>query len=427
MKSAVESRTRFVDPIVVTLAMWTFVFAGTSMAGLDPLEPIFQLFLVFGIATHVAGMGVRRWLMPVRARRVGECLRTPRAHWHRWGKAHRLGHRASIALLIILAIGVLFFLYEYAQALPSFDTVGLLAMRNLYLEETRGERPKLFIYTTHLTLFGITVMYYAARNTVWAKYSGQLTNRRIFNLISLVALLASLLTTGRTAPLLVIVCYAYYSLRFGLYSPRRVIGSFVVLSLTMFFLVALALGKEGLGDNDALSAIANIGKIYFFSAPAALQQVVMHGAHVDSACSNIFSYPIDVAKKFGLFANCDARELDFVFVPVATNVFTFLRAYWEDFGWTFGVGLFVAGFLIESVYRAAVQSDGFGTFFYGFILNSLLLQIFEEQLFTNGSVAVYLLFFFLLLAPVFREPIDRRIRRTSSPPAALSAATATTA
>ena len=152
----------------------------------------------------------------------------------------------------------------------------------------------------------------------------------------------------------------------------------------------------------------SLGRIYFFSAPVALQEVVLHGATVSNGCSNIFAYPIDLLKKVGLFGNCDVRELDFVFVPVATNVFTFMRAYWEDFGLAYPLAMFATGYLIESVHRRAFLAAGFSAFIFPFILNAVLLQIFEEQLFANGSVFAYLAASYLLCALLYRRGDGKR-------------------
>ena len=388
--------------------MWAFVLTGACVSGLDPLTPGFLLFAALGIGAHLAGMATRR-LQGRKHLRKFSATQTPTVVLARqW----RRGRRISVLMLLALALGVAFFLHAYAQLVPSLDAIGLVAMRNVYLDEVKGTGDKLFIYTTHLTLLGIVVMYFMARNHSVGTQLGLRQSRVLFNMVATASFCAGLLTTGRTAPLLVIICYTFYCLRFRLYTKNRIVGSFFALSIAMFFLVALALGKEGLGDDSALSALGNLFKVYFFSAPAAMQAVFVHNLSVTDVCSNIFSYPVDLAKKFGYFQQCDVRDLDFVFVPVATNVFTFLRSYWEDFGWGYPVALFCVGYLIEANYEGARRKDGFAAFIYPFVLNSLLLQIFEEQLFANGSVFAYLAVFYLILRLLF---IGRHPRRPTAP------------
>lgn len=318
-------------------------------------------------------------------------------------------------LLLVLIAGVAFFARAYVEIIPSLDSLGFVVARNAYLDEVRGNSEKFFIYTTHLTLLGMTVMFYAAREYERAKSLYPRRSRLPVSAVALVTFAAALLTTGRTAPLLVILSYSFFCLRFRVFGKRTIVLAFVLASLSMFFLVALALGKEGLGNSEMSGpgeAILNLGRVYFFSPPVALQEIVMRDAVVSNAaaCSNIFSYPVSLAKKFGLFPDCEVRELDFVFIPVATNVYTFFRAYWEDFRWGYPFAMFVTGYLIELVHSAAFRSARYGAFIYPFFLNALLLQIFEEQLYANGSVFAYLTLGYFLGAVLYRGPAPKSSR-----------------
>ncbi len=385
--------------------MWAFVLSGALLADLQPLSPLFLAFLFAGIGAHIAGMWAHRKI----AGRRGHVQPLPEDILD--ARLLRRARAVGTALFVLVVLGVLFFLNAYLEVVPSLDTLGLLQARGAYLEEVRGTRDKLFIYTTHLTLFGIAALHFSARLCATIRRRGLSVPIHRFNLLALSVFVAGVLTTGRTAPLLVIICYGYYALRFGLYSKTRIVVSFFGLSVSMFVLIAFALGKEGLGDGvsgDALDALANLGRVYFFSAPAALQEVVLRGEIVSTVCSNIFAYPIDLAKKFGAFAHCDAQELDFVFVPVATNVYTLLRAYWTDFGLAYIPALFVSGMLIDAVFTGANARAAFMSFLYPFVLNSLLLQVFEEQLFANGSVLLYAIAFYFTLSVVFFPSARRR-------------------
>ena len=414
-------RTAFVDPVWLTLGLWTFVVLGSTTAGLNPVEPLFLAFLLLGVGAHLAGMLARRIVHSGLRRRTAR--RPPEVPDKRIARARqRRAKSATWLLATVLILGLAYFVAAYAEVVPALDASGFLAARNAYLEEVRGLRAKQFLYTTHLTLLGLGAMFFAALSYRRAVDAGLKASRHPANVLALVTFSIAILTTGRTAPLLVLLSYAFFCLRFGLYAKRNIIGAFVLLSLSMFIIVALALGKEGLGDSssiDASEALMNLGRVYFFSAPVALQEVVLRGEVVSNACSNVFSYPIDLLKKLGLFAQCDVRELDFVFVPVATNVYTFLRAYWEDFGLAYPLALFCVGYLIEWVYERAFIAQGFAAFVYPFVLNAALLQIFEEQLFANGSVFSYLVLSYLLCGVAFGQSVRRRrhigaVRKPSS-------------
>jgi len=295
------------------------------------------------------------------------------------------------------------FVRGYTQVVSSLDSRGFLAAREVYLEEAEGLSDKFFLYSTHITLLGIALTFQAARYYARAREAGLRPTRMSVNMVALITLFAALLTTGRTAPLLAILSYSLYCLRFHVYSRLSVLTGFGVAAALMFIAVAFAMGKEGLGDDFQIStsdALMNMGRVYLFAGPAAAQEVIMHKQVVSNACSNLALYPIELMQKFGLFSGCPALKLDFVFVPVATNTYTILRAYWEDFGFAFPLALFVTGYIIDLIYRSAIESDGFGAFIYPFFLNAVLLQTFEEQIFVNGSV-----FFYLSLAYVVTQRI----------------------
>ncbi|MDP2007013.1 MAG: O-antigen polymerase [Rubrivivax sp.] len=411
------ARAGFVDPFWVTVGVWSFVLLGAAAADLNPLSVEFVAFVFVGVGAHLAGMG----LCLRQARRRNPTISAkpplPSEESRRQGqRSLRKATRTTYVLLAILLAALIFFIRAYMEVVPSLDAIGFIAARNAYLEEARGLRDKFFLYTTHATLLGLAAMFFAAKAYRQAGSLGICASRVPATVLAITVFSLALLTTGRTAPLLVIISYSFYSLRFGLFKPQTVVVAFGCLSLTMFVVVAFAFGKEGLGTSDQISigeSLANLGRIYFFSAPLAMQEVVLRNEVVSNVCSNIFSYPLDLLKKVGFFQQCEARELDFVFVPVATNVFTFLRAYWEDFSWGYPIALFLSGYLIEYIYLRAIRRIGFSTFLFPFILNGVLLQIFEEQIFANGSVFAYLLVSFLICDWLYRIPRPRK-RQTSS-------------
>lgn len=405
------ARTKFVDPIWVTTSLWFFVILGTTTTELTPLTPAFLIFLIIGVGSHLCGMVIRRVIGRKRGYEFYADSSGLRPHLLtiRLRIRKRL-IRVTWCLLAFLIVGMVYFLWAYSKVIPSFDTVGFLAARLVYLEEVRGIRDKLFIYTTHLTLLGIVVIYYASRAYRELAPLNTKASKIQVNLAAIITLAISILTTGRTAPLLVILSYSFYCLRFSLYKKKTIVTAFCILSVCMFFVIAFALGKEGLGESNSTStgeSLINIVRIYFFSAPAAMQEVFINNQVVSNVCSNIFSYPIDLMRKLGMFAQCDVRDLEFVFVPVATNVFTFLRAYWEDFGWAYPVAMFTTGYLIETVHIRAFQRPAYSAFIFPFILNSIILQIFEEQLFANASVLAYLTAIYVALSFPYRLPTYR--------------------
>lgn len=411
--AAALHRSGFADPIRLTLLLWAVVLTGAALTGLSPLQPQFLAIVLLAVGTHVGGMAMSRALGNARLRRALRrnaepplAGRAPRLTPAQWRKMRRTSGALVLVHLALLA----YFLRAYLDVVPSLDTLGLLAARSAYLDEIRGLSPKKFTYTTHATLLGIAIVFFTLRLRARARLEGLPDPRWTTLAAVLSTFLMSLLTTGRTAPLLVIVALSFFWARLGIYHVRTVALGFLALSSSMFLLIALALGKEGLGSETGIGtaeALGNLARVYLFSAPAALQEVVLRNEIVSNVCTNIFAYPVDLVKKLGFFQHCEARELEFVFVPLPTNVFTSIRAYWEDFGWGFPLALFLSGMLVDLAYRASLTSDGFAAYLYPFVLNATLLQIFEEQIFANGSVLAYLCASYVALSWRYRASAMR--------------------
>ena len=408
-----QFRTGFLDPILISISLWTFVLLGSMFSGLVGWQIQGFIFVLTGVLFHIAGLGVCRLVHRFFSRQ--RLTATP--YYSAFSLPKKLWFFRSTViptlLLFIIASGLVFFSRAYLDIVPSLDTKGFLVARKAYLEEAMGLSDKLLIYTTHLSLFGMAAMYFTGSEFASGQGSGLGVSSWLFKVISAATFLVSLLTTGRTAPLLVLFSYAFYSYRFRVHTERTMVLSLGIFAFVMFFGVAFALGKEGLGDEKSIDvgdALLNLGRVYFFSAPLAMQDVFLNSLTVSNACSNIFSYPIDLLKKLGLFEACGPKTLDFVFVPVATNVFTFVRAYWEDFGWAFPFAMFFSGVIIEAVYARTFLRPGFFLFIYPFFLNSVILQVFEEQLFANGSVFSYLVIFYIGLR-FFFETLPKNIAR----------------
>lgn len=399
-----QFKSPFFDPIVITVLLWIFVFVGSMFSALDDWQTEAFIFIATGIFFHLFGLGICRLVHSSFSREAFHgVVPVPVAlSVLKRGLIFRM--LLSNFFFVLMVAAFVFFIVAYLNVVPSMDTKGLLIARNMYLDEAKGLSDKLFIYTTHFTLLGIVAMYFTGC-TYLIKHESRIKGSAfLFNIISLVTFFVALLTTGRTAPLLVLFFYAFYSYRFRVHSEQVVLGSAGLFVFLMFFGVAFALGKEGLGDSKSIDigeAFFNLGRVYFFSAPLAMQDVYLNALTVSDACSNIFAYPIDLLRKFGLFESCGPKTLDFVFVPVATNVFTFVRAYWEDFGWAFPFAMFVSGVIVEFVYARSFLQPNFYVFIYPFFLNSVVLQIFEEQLFANGSVFLYLVFFYIVFKVCF--------------------------
>ncbi|MCC8069839.1 MAG: oligosaccharide repeat unit polymerase, partial [Ruminococcus sp.] len=89
---------------------------------------------------------------------------------------------------------------------------------------------------------------------------------------------------------------------------------------------------------------------------------------------------------------------EFVYVPLPTNVYTIMQPYYEDFGF---VGVFIFGIIngsfIGFIYRRAIKGKPISKCLYVYLLQILILQFFQENLFVSLSVLIQILFWSYLL------------------------------
>jgi oligosaccharide repeat unit polymerase len=304
-------------------------------------------------------------------------------------------------LCAVLVAAIIGYVRAYLVRCVGFGPAAFSCARSVYLSEVMGEGPRFFIFTTHLTVFSIALLYYVGR--AWRQTAH---GKAQFVVVGLSGAALALLTTGRTAILLLFVAMAIYAAAFRLWKLRTIVLLCGGLFAVAFILVAVLLHKGGLGDPTKSfglgEAVVNNVRTYFLSGPAGFQEVFENPGEFSERGveSYSFFYVFQVAKKLGLVRTAIRPELPFVFVPSPTNVFTFLRPLWLDFSYgAFGV-IFVLGGLIGWLWRLARGGVPVAVLVYPFFLNGVLLQPFEEQIFANLSILVYLLVFYVLLRPL---------------------------
>ena len=91
------------------------------------------------------------------------------------------------------------------------------------------------------------------------------------------------------------------------------------------------------------------------------------------------------------------RLQDFVFVPVSTNVYTIFQPFYMDFG-QFGIAVFaiIYGVMTGWVYRLMRNGNPFGKCFYMYIGYVLVLQFFQEYIFTGNLHIIQLIVFIFM-------------------------------
>lgn len=190
------------------------------------------------------------------------------------------------------------------------------------------------------------------------------------------ALVYAVLSTGRTFILIVaMVIFGLYLIT-GRMSAKRGITLLAIVGIAMFAGMGIVLGK---GGGSGVEIVLGQFRIYLLGGLAAFGQHI--GDPVDLAWgANTFRTPLLVLAKLGLDVPVPELMKEYRFIPDPTNVYTFYRPYFDDFGYA---GAFVAPFFFGAlhgkVYVLARNGSKAWMIMFSLLLFPLFMQFFQDQ------------------------------------------------
>ncbi len=179
---------------------------------------------------------------------------------------------------------------------------------------------------------------------------------------------------------LVTIIYVLYERRYIKIRTIAFLGIGIVL---LFFGINLLRDTEDGEVQD--TSIVDFLCMYITSAPVAFGYLRQNIS--DTLCPDSLWVIYNIFEKIFLGAASPHEKFEtFVFVPIATNVYTVLRPFYQDAGYI-GVAYFalVYGILSGYIYRLARNGSSVGICLYGYIVFILSLQFFDEMLFAALS------------------------------------------
>lgn len=217
--------------------------------------------------------------------------------------------------------------------------------------------------------------------------------------VVVVACLSSLLNSiaimEKGGILLVIFCVIFI-----LYQRNYIkVRTIAIIGIAVIFLSygfnLLRLSEETKSSNEDIS-IFNFIAMYLLSPPVAYCQLSQELAPQFGGHTFPLVYLFLNKMCGGHYAFFD-RLQEFVFVPVSTNVYTIFQPFYMDFG-QLGIAVFavVYGVLTGWAYRIMRNGSPFGKCFYMYIAYVLVLQFFQEYIFT-GNLHIVQLFVFIFM------------------------------
>lgn len=393
-------RRSILYPPFIFSAMWLLdlIVVHSDLIELDPVHAG-TLIIVTGGALSFSAGGLLAGMMPLKLLRIH--LFPPRAEG-----AH---HLARNILVIALLCGLPIYFYQiYEISRLGGSGLNLLMQARLAeLEAAESGQPiRSFVLDYFMTITIFSSLAFATETKNWR-----------FWIVSAVALIACVLSTGRTYLLLLIAGLSTIHLLQA--KKESILDALRVLRWPTALFMALYIGlifsnKDTQGLAGGVTGIASYFLLSYIVGPlAAFDRVVQHPGDFTMAANHTFDFFLKLAGMLHLTDYISPPRVDsFVFVPFPTNVYTVFKFYFLELG-VFGalILLFFIGLLHSLLYLKARQGGRFSTYLFAFSVYAVLVVTFDDAYFSTGAylraIAFGLLYFSIGSLPLQFLPATR--------------------
>lgn len=190
------------------------------------------------------------------------------------------------------------------------------------------------------------------------------------------------------------ICTLFYLYEKGKIKVRTIaISGIAIVALFYFFTIA----RESTGESESNIDFAEFIGMYVTSPPVAFCQCVRDLS--GQIGSNTFEVFYDYLNRFGIGNfNVLSKEQAFVMVPVITNVYTVMQPFYIDFGY-YGVAFFamIYGCICGVLYHLHKKGNPTGICLYTFLVQILILQFYQENIFMSISGLMQLVVLVILM------------------------------
>jgi oligosaccharide repeat unit polymerase len=229
---------------------------------------------------------------------------------------------------------------------------------------------------------------------LWSLYAAPLflieERDKKFWVMTTIALLASLLSTGRLPFLMLISSLTCVELlktnRHTFWSALKFARIPILLFMCLFFGL-LFLIKDTSIFEGGIGAIALLFLVSYLIGPTgALDYLMQHPQDYAGQPHHTFKFFLGIFTQLHLISYVQPPKDDFVPLIVPTNVFTFYRYYLTDFGF-YGTLIVIAiiGLLQTLLYRKARTGSMLGMYFFAITLYAVLLAPFSDEFSSFGA------------------------------------------
>lgn len=309
-------------------------------------------------------------------------------------------------LMIVLLCGVPLMFYETSELsklASGGSNVLAQARRSIVEADLSGD-------SSHSVVLSLISNFMFAAIYASLLFAADKKGRKIW-IVTVVALIACILSTGRTGLLILISGLSatrllqkkQESLGSAVRLLRWPIASFAALFIGLFFT-----NKDTEEMTGGVASIATRYVLIYISGPlAAFDSVMQHPAEFAMATSHTFMFPLKLAAALHLTNYTSPPVVDsFVTIPFPINVYTVFKFYFLEFG-IFGTValLFFIGLFHSLLYLKARQGGLFSTYLFSCFLWLVLMVTFDDEYYIVGlylRAISFGLFYFLLRSLQFR-------------------------
>ncbi len=293
-------------------------------------------------------------------------------------------NKAFFYFLFVVAVVLSpMYMYKVWQTISSFDSDDML--KNARILAVYGEGQGILNYAIVIAQSLMLVALWRYPKIPW----WQLV------IIIVCCIINSIAIMEKGSTFLVLLCSMYVLFERKVIKMRTILFSGVLVVVLFYFVNLMREGEDS--DYFQNETLLDFIGMYIMSPPVAYSRIVQEiGSQFGT---NTFETIYLFLDRFGI-GNFEVHEKtqEFVYVPISTNVYTIMQPFFRDFGY-WGVAFFawIYGVLSGVLYRYSCNGNVFCICIYTYMVEVLVLQFYQENLFLSTVFVLQLVFFVFLL------------------------------
>ena len=195
---------------------------------------------------------------------------------------------------------------------------------------------------------------------------------------------------------LVVICSIYVLFERGIFKLHTIV-LFGVATVVLFYFFNIAReGDSAQAAGQQESTLLDFIAMYLMSPPVAYGTVMREVT--SQFGTNTFETIYLFLNRFGFDYAVHEKTQEFVYVPISTNVYTIMQPFFRDFG-NMGVAFFsfLYGVVSGALYRWAKNGVVLCICLYTYMVEVLILQFYQENIFLSMVIVLQLVFFVTLM------------------------------